>query len=243
MKDTNTDSTGVTPEKIKQPVNRSCDAPIVGENGKPSRAARRAANRAKRDAATLGEYAAAEIPQSFRKSSGPGIAQVTEPQHALRTSTQSNQLARDQYAEKIGVGALGAGRPSSYTDQEAEAICAWVAEGGSLRSYSRCTGRPMITVYSWMRKNAGFASQYRQAHEDRADSLVDDMLDIVDAAAVNPTIEDVAAAKLRYEARKWIAAKLRPTQWGDKQVVEHVGAVNIRIGIPSKSASVDIIDV
>jgi hypothetical protein len=127
----------------------------------------------------------------------------------------------------------GPGRPSEYTDEEADAICVWVAAGGSLKAYCRDHGRSMGTVYRWMRETTGFQARYAQAHEDRADSLTDEMMDIADGAAVDASIEGVAAAKLRVETRKWIASKLRPTRWGDKQTVEHVGAVQIRIGIPA----------
>jgi hypothetical protein len=93
----------------------------------------------------------------------------------------------------------------------------------------------METVYRWMREYARFQERYARAHEDRADTLTDEMLEIADAAAgENCSIEGVAAAKLRVEARKWIASKLRPQKWGEKQVVEHHGAVSIRIGIPQK---------
>ncbi len=206
------------------------DRPIIGAHGKPSRAARRAANRAKRDAVNLAEQALADIPAAFRKSSGP--------QHYPGTGLTSAKERRDQQTQAlgslVGQGVLSVGRPSEFTEAEADTICAWVAEGGSLRGYCRQSGRSTVTVYGWMRENAGFHVRYRQAHEDRADSLSDEIIDIVDEAALNPSIEGVAAAKLRYEARKWIASKLKPSTWGDKQVVEHKGAVSINIGIPKK---------
>jgi hypothetical protein len=91
-------------------------------------------------------------------------------------------------------------------------------------------------------ERADFLARYSRACEDRADTLADDIIEIVDAAAENPTIEGVAAAKLRMEARKWIASKLRPQKWGDKQTVEHVGAVNIRIGIPTKQPAPELVE-
>jgi hypothetical protein len=97
----------------------------------------------------------------------------------------------------------------------------------------------METVYRWMREYAQFQERYARAHEDRADTLADEMLEIADdAAGEDCSIEGVAAAKLRVETRKWIASKLRPGKWGEKQTVEHVGGVSIRIGIPQKPLQV-----
>ncbi len=225
------------------------DRPLVGLNGKPSRAARREANRLKRLKTEVAEIAEADIPQAYRlKALAAGEGGQTEsaenqPAPSLPgVSLLHAVLRRDsQHQERqhlLGIGALERGRPSEYTDDEADTICSWVMEGGSLRAYCRHSGRASKTVYGWMRENAGFSGRYLRACEDRADSLTDDMIEIADASAEFASIEGVSAAKLRVETRKWIASKLRPQKWGDKQVVEHVGAVNIRIGIPQKPVTV-----
>lgn len=208
--------------------------PLV--KGKPSKAERKAANRAKRDAVTLQEYARAEVPEEFRPAENQA-AQGPPPVTGLLTAEERRRHQKVVIDQLRGTGILTRGRPDEYTEDEADAICAWVAGGGSLKAYSRQTGRPMITVYRWMRERSDFHARYSRAHEDRADTLADDGLEIVDAAAVNPSIEGVAAAKLRWEARKWIASKLRPNKWGDKQTVEHKGAVNIRIGVTAKPST------
>lgn len=161
------------------------------------------------------------------------------------------QEERRQEKEKGTGGQLSVGRPSEYTVEEGDTLCAWVQAGGSLRGYCKETGRSAATVYRWMREDTQFQARYSQAHEDRADTLTDEMLEIADTVASNPSIEAVAAAKLQVEARKWIASKLRPQRWGDKQIVEHKGNVSIRIGIPQKPLATalppasdgDIIDV
>ena len=143
-------------------------------------------------------------------------------------------MRKEEMSNIIGTGQLDRGRPSECTGQEQDAICSWLQGGGSLRSYSRNTGRAVETIYRWMRENAGFQTRLTAAREDQSDTMAEEMIEISDEAAIDPTIEGVAAAKLRVETRKWIASKLRPQKWGDKQVVEHVGAVSIRIGIASK---------
>ena len=87
-------------------------------------------------------------------------------------------------------------------------------------------------MYRWLRRDASFHARYSQAHEDRADTLTDQMLEIADHAAEDASIEGVAAAKLRVETRRWIAAKLRPQKWGDKVIHQQQGSVSIRIGVP-----------
>lgn len=135
------------------------------------------------------------------------------------------------------------GRPSSYTDDQGAFICAWVAQGRSLAAWCRQSGIPMETVYRWLRARADFREMYAQAHEDRADTLADEAQAIADQAADQPSIEGVAAAKLRVETRKWIAAKLRPGKWGERQQIEHTGGVSIRIGIPQKpTPAAEVID-
>lgn len=134
------------------------------------------------------------------------------------------------------------GRPSEYTDEQADHLCGWIACGGSLRGWCKETGRTPDTVYRWMRQDAQFHARYARAHEDRADTLTDEILEIADEASKLPSIEGVAAAKLQVEARKWIASKLRPQKWGDKQLIEHQGNVSIRIGIPQKPAAT-VVDV
>jgi len=126
------------------------------------------------------------------------------------------------------------GRPSEYTDEEGDRICAWIAEGKSLRSYSRATGRDLTTIYRWLRERGDFHKRYARAHDDRADTLADEMVDIADEAA-SGTMEEIQAARLRVDTRKWIAAKLKPTKWGDIQVAAPKTNVTFNIGLPQRT--------
>jgi hypothetical protein len=128
------------------------------------------------------------------------------------------------------------GRPSTFSDTETDNLLAWIQNGGSLRKWCANSGRAPSTVYGWMRERPDFHKRYAQAHEDRTDTLADEMLEIADDLGDDATLEQVQTAKLRIETRKWIAAKLRPTKWGDKQIIEHQGGgVSINIGIPQKA--------
>ena len=134
----------------------------------------------------------------------------------------------------------GRGRPSEYTDEEGDRICAWIAEGKSLRSYSRATGRDLTTIYRWLRERGEFHKRYARAHDDRADTLADEMVDIADEAA-SGTMEEIQAARLRVDTRKWIAAKLKPTKWGDLQVAAPKTNVTFNIGLPQRTVGHTVI--
>lgn len=217
---------------MSPPINRDCDAPVIGGHGKPSRAARRALNRARKNASVRQAWAGTDAPASLslENRSAPVLALVT----GLETAVERRHMQQEARQNIRGTGQLTVGRPTEYTGQEADAICCWIQAGGSLRGYSRKTGRSVETMYRWMRENARFQALLAGARMDQADTMSEEIVEIADECAINPSIEGVAAAKLRVEARKWVASKLSPQKWGDKQVVEHKGAVNIRIGIPAK---------
>lgn len=131
--------------------------------------------------------------------------------------------------------AAGRGRQSAFTQEEADRICEWIQSGKSLNSYCRKYGRQAATIYMWMRESAVFAKNYAQAHEDRADTLVEDMLEIADAAEKAADITGVMSAKLRIETRKWIAERMRPTKYGQKAQVEHQGNIVFNLGVPQRN--------
>ena len=129
---------------------------------------------------------------------------------------------------------MPAGRPTLYNEQIASAICAEMAEGRSLRSICRDDGMPSLTaVFTWLAKHPEFADQYARAREAQADALFEEVLEIADDARndwMERNGEDagwqlngehVQRSRLRVDARKWMAGKLRPKVYGDK--MQHTG--------------------
>ena len=159
-----------------------------------------------------------------------------ERKNAIEQQELSIEREREQEAfkalqESRQKGIMG--RPSSYTDERADELCTWIAQGNSLRSFCKLHGMEAQTVYRWMRERPDFQQRYARAHEDRADSLADEMCDIADeVAASGGSIEAVQAARLRIDTRKWIAAKLRPGRWGEVQAPKAQTAVTFKIGLP-----------
>jgi len=162
-----------------------------------------------------------------RLSEKLAAASLAEQIRAIRTEKQQE---RKKSGEK-----LPAHRPSDYTEEAAASLLQWITEGKSLRSWCRQASVSPMAVYQWMARQRDFADRYARAYDNRADTLADEILDIADETAGTESIAAVQAAKLRIETRKWIASKLKPQQWGDRQVVEQTGTVTFSLGIPSRT--------
>lgn len=130
---------------------------------------------------------------------------------------------------------MAGGRPSDYTQEITDRICAELADGKSLRTVCKPDDMPSkTTVFSWLRKYPEFLNQYTRAKEESADALTDEMLDIADDGANDYTTEinqngeeykkvdkdHIQRSRLRIETRKWLASKLKPKKYGDKQYIE-----------------------
>ena len=130
------------------------------------------------------------------------------------------------------------GRPTTFSDEIASEICARLAEGNSLRSICRADDMPgLSTVFQWLKAQAGFAEQYARAREAQADALFDEILEIADDAtndwmerngddgvAYSLNGEHVQRSRIRIDARKWMAGKLRPKVYGEKQAHDHTSS-------------------
>lgn len=143
---------------------------------------------------------------------------------------------------------MPAGRPSDYSPELASRICARLADGESLRAVCRDADMPdKATIFNWFRAFPDFLDQYTRAKEESADALADDILEISDDARNDwmekhgkedagwiANGEHVQRSRLRVEARKWIASKLKPKKYGDK--IEHSGPNGGPIVISSTDA-------
>ena len=110
------------------------------------------------------------------------------------------------------VPAKRTGRPSTYNEDVASDICERLASGRSLRSICAGDDMPsMTTVFKWLGQQPLFAENYTRAREAQADAIVDDILDIADDKALDPNDR-----RIRIDARKWLAGKMRPKKYSDK---------------------------
>lgn len=131
------------------------------------------------------------------------------------------------------------GRPTDYNVDLTAEICALLAEGNSLLSICRADGMPAAkTVYSWLITYPEFMQQYSHAREDQADTYADEIIDIADNVANDTTLrlnpdgsttavanhEWINRSRLRVDARKWVAAKMKPKKYAEHIKTEHTGA-------------------
>lgn len=124
------------------------------------------------------------------------------------------------------------GRPSKYSEKAANEVCTWIINGKSLRSYCAQKGKPSVpTVYKWLADNEKFLKLYTRARQDQADTLSDEIIDIADSES------DPNKARVRVDARKWVASKLRPQKYGDKGQGDADNPLHIQIvtGVPEKN--------
>jgi hypothetical protein len=131
-----------------------------------------------------------------------------------------------------------AGRPSDYTDELANEICKAIATS-SKGLKNLCAENPhwphRDTILEWRFKNKAFSDLYMQAKVNQVEALVDECLDIADDTD-NDTItkttksgeeyeacnsEWLNRSRLRIDTRKWLAAKLAPKLYGERQKSEH----------------------
>ena len=142
------------------------------------------------------------------------------------------------------------GRPSKYTDELADLICERISDGESLVDICKSDGMPSRgTVFRWLAGNETFQDMYALAREVQAEHYADEIVAISDdsrndwmernsdgATAWALNGEAIARSRLRVDARKWVASKLKPRKYGDRSSMELTGAeggpleVNIVIG-------------
>ncbi len=71
------------------------------------------------------------------------------------------------------------------------------------------------TVMDWVKADPVLAEQYARAKDSGIDELVEEMLDIADSVKLGSS-EQINAARLRIDTRKWYASKLKAKVYGDK---------------------------
>ena len=130
-----------------------------------------------------------------------------------------------------------AGLETTYTPELWDTICERIASGESLRAITRDPTMPdWSTVWRWMsghviaipdneRERMWIA--YRACREIQADALREDIQDLGDqliskdgaGQEVTRDANAINAARVRIDARKWIAERQNPRRWGNKQEI------------------------
>jgi hypothetical protein len=138
------------------------------------------------------------------------------------------------------------GRPSKYTTEIAAEILTRLSEGESLRTIVKDKHMPaQSTVYEWLLAKPDFAEHYARAREEQADTLADEIVAIADETPdLNPVLDKdgqlirmelhsayIQWQKNRVDARKWVAAKLKPKKYSEKQILSNDPESPVSIGV------------
>lgn len=117
----------------------------------------------------------------------------------------------------------------TYTDEQilaqATAICGDVASGMSVVKACRKKGRVARSTFMlWVQEDRqGIQSLYKAATKERAHAFAEEMVDIADSVK-GKSSDEVQAAKLRIDVRKWNAARMEPSVYGDRVRTELANA-------------------
>ena len=115
------------------------------------------------------------------------------------------------------------GRPSIYSDVLAAQLCHRLAEGESLNAICRDAHMPSRkVVHEWVADDRnGFRDKYARAREAQAEYWASEIIEIADSVRKGATSEEIQAARLAVDSRKWVASKLLPRKYGDKVMNIH----------------------
>lgn len=108
-----------------------------------------------------------------------------------------------------------------YVAESKEIILSELAVGKSLVKIIEEHKLPSYkTIMEWLRKESNlfdpvFLQNYTRARENQADFYFNSIVDIADEEP------DVAKAKVRIDARKWVAGKMRPKVYGERLITEN----------------------
>lgn len=124
------------------------------------------------------------------------------------------------------------GRPSTYSQEIAAAICERLSVGQSVREICRGDDMPAASsVFKWLTLHEDFAEQYARAKVAGVEALAEEILDIADDATndwmerKDPDGQNIGwvfngeaarRSQLRIDSRKWILSKLAPKKYGDR---------------------------
>lgn len=101
-------------------------------------------------------------------------------------------------------------------------VCRQLIEGLSLRTICEAEDMPdRATIARWLAQDEAFRAEYGIAREMQAETYADEIVDIADKSFDR---DSAAAAKVKFEARKWVASKLLPKKYGEATLLKHADA-------------------
>jgi hypothetical protein len=117
------------------------------------------------------------------------------------------------------------------TPEMMKAIFSRLATGESLRQICQDEGMPAHSTFlDWVNADAELSDQYAHARDRQAAGYAEEIVEIAD------TEEDPNRARVRIDARKWVACKLLPKKYGEKIDHSVEGSLTVIIDRKPKDA-------
>jgi hypothetical protein len=121
------------------------------------------------------------------------------------------------------------GRPTLKTPELCTLICERVAKGETLTAICNEPLMPAwTTVHEWKKADESFRQDFIRAREQQAEVWAEEMISISDDDL--PTHEEIGRARLRMQARQWLAGKYNAT-YADKPSQTQVN-VGVNVVLP-----------
>jgi len=112
-------------------------------------------------------------------------------------------------------------KPSERLDEIGiDAICDYVANGDSLRSWCLKNKFSQVTTLSWINADSTRAEHYAHARDARADVMFDEMDEVSELATVAETQVQVAGLRLKADNIKWKLARMNRKKYGEKMDID-----------------------
>lgn len=125
--------------------------------------------------------------------------------------------------------------PSEEKAHWVEALAQWIEDGGSLSSFCReyPQGPCKTAWFEWINSDPIIADRYARARENGADTLAEETVSIADEVkdAGHMDSARVNAARLRVDARKWVASKLKPKTYADRLETVQSGSLTVTYSV------------
>lgn len=112
-------------------------------------------------------------------------------------------------------------KPNEYHPVLVDRICEEIAAGRSLNQICKTEewAPHKSTFYRWIYRHPDVRDKYARAKNTLQEMAAEEILEI----AYNATPETYNVARLKVDAHKWVASKLLPKKYGEKQQLEHTG--------------------
>ena len=108
--------------------------------------------------------------------------------------------------------------------------CELIADAVPLRQVARQLGLSSAArIAERVVDDPEFATQYARAMDARSEKLADEIVEIADDPDLDPNDK-----RVRVDARKWIASKLKPKKYGDRIQQDVDATVRVVVDDPTK---------